>query len=245
MAQLQNESSASTTRDLTRYEARVEQRSLVSEGDHVLSPSVYNLVMGGTVVYGLLLSGLIAFLLGDSMLQLVMSSRGAYWGLMIGYLACAFGGCYLASHTDRPLLAFLGYNLLVLPFGLMLSVYIPAVPVFIVAKAMALTGFITLFMMGLGSAFPRLFMGLGRTLFVSLLVTLVVEIVSVFIFGYSGMVFDYIFVAVFSLYIGYDFARSQAYQRTLGNAIFSAVDIYLDIINLFIRLLAILNRSNN
>ncbi|MCR5192464.1 MAG: Bax inhibitor-1 family protein, partial [Bacteroidales bacterium] len=47
---------------------------------------------------------------------------------------------------------------------------------------------------------------------------------------------------LFSGYIGYDVAKSQAYPKTLDNAVDSALDIYLDIINLFIRLLSILGR---
>ena len=55
--------------------------------------------------------------------------------------------------------------------------------------------------------------------------------------------FDYIFVIIFSLYIGYDWQKSQAYPPTLDNAVDSAADIYVDIVNLFIRLLAILGRN--
>ena len=87
-------------------------------------------------------------------------------------------------------------------------------------------------------------MGLGRTLLVALIVGLLAEVVATFLLGYRGMLFDWLFVILFSGYIGYDVARSQAFPKTLDNAVDSALDIYLDIINLFIRLLSILSRNN-
>ena len=38
-------------------------------------------------------------------------------------------------------------------------------------------------------------------------------------------------------YIGYDWAKAQEKRKTLDNAVDSAVDLYLDVINLFVRLL--------
>jgi FtsH-binding integral membrane protein len=53
----------------------------------------------------------------------------------------------------------------------------------------------------------------------------------------------WIAAALFSLYIGYDIYRSQNYPKTLDNAVDSALDIYMDMANLFIRLLQILGNS--
>ena len=50
---------------------------------------------------------------------------------------------------------------------------------------------------------------------------------------------------VFSLYIGYDFLKAQELDYTIDNAIDSAVSIYLDIINLFLRILRILGNSRD
>nr|MCR5618576.1 Bax inhibitor-1 family protein [Lachnospiraceae bacterium] len=51
--------------------------------------------------------------------------------------------------------------------------------------------------------------------------------------------------ALFSGYIGYDFWRAQQFPKTLDNAVDCAVDIYLDIINLFLRILRILAGSRS
>ncbi len=47
------------------------------------------------------------------------------------------------------------------------------------------------------------------------------------------------------MYIGYDIYRSQQYPKTLDNAVDSALDIYMDIANLFIRILSILGKRND
>ena len=50
---------------------------------------------------------------------------------------------------------------------------------------------------------------------------------------------------VFSLYIGFDVWRSQQFPKTVDNAVDCALDIYLDLANLFIRLLSILARKDD
>ena len=49
---------------------------------------------------------------------------------------------------------------------------------------------------------------------------------------------------IFSLYIGYDWYRAQAYPKTLDNAVDSAIDLYIDIVNLFLRILALMSRDD-
>ena len=63
------------------------------------------------------------------------------------------------------------------------------------------------------------------------------------LFHMYSSVYSYVVAIIFALYIGYDFWRSQQYPRTANNAVDCALDIYLDIINLFIRILEILGRN--
>ena len=128
--------------------------------------------------------------------------------------------------------------------GAMLCFIIPGFPAAIVTKAMLLTGIVTATMVLLGLVRPQFFLGLGRTLFIALIVGILAEVVATFLFHYTGTVFDWLFVVLFSGYIGYDIARSQAYPKTYDNAVDCALDIYLDIINIFIRILALLSRRN-
>ncbi|MBT7579493.1 MAG: hypothetical protein HN633_12065, partial [Candidatus Marinimicrobia bacterium] len=48
--------------------------------------------------------------------------------------------------------------------------------------------------------------------------------------------------AIFCGYIGYDWGRANQIPKTLDNAVDSAAALYMDIINLFLRVLRILGR---
>lgn len=133
---------------------------------------------------------------------------------------------------------------MVLPIGLLLALVVPGLSANIVVKAMGLTAMVSLTMTVLAVAAPQFFLGLWRTLLVALLVGLLAEVVATFLFGYRGAMFDWLFVLLFSGYIGFDVAKSQVYPKTLDNAIDCALDVYLDVINLFIRLLSILARRD-
>lgn len=51
-------------------------------------------------------------------------------------------------------------------------------------------------------------------------------------------------VLIFCCYIGFDISLAKSRPKTLDNAVDSACGLYLDIINLFIRLLAIFGRND-
>jgi FtsH-binding integral membrane protein len=70
-------------------------------------------------------------------------------------------------------------------------------------------------------------------LLVSLLIGLIVS------FFLSSTWLDWIFIIIFSLYVGYDWAMAQEDEPTFGNAVKHAANLYLDIVNLFLRLLSI------
>ena len=201
----------------------------------------YNLVMCGVLAYGFLLNAVLVYYFAE---PLMVALRGTSpWILLAGYLVCTLAGIMIAARSRNAMVSFLGYNLVVLPIGVMLALMLPQFPAQTVVKAMGLTGMVTLTMMVLAVTFPQMFLGLWRTLFVALLAGLVAEVVATFVFGYRGVLFDWLFVIIFSGYIGYDVSRSQAYPKTLDNAVDCAIDIYLDIINLFIRILSLLSRS--
>lgn len=207
-----------------------------------LSARSYNLALTGLLAYGLLLNAVIVYYFAYPLMNALQGVSP--WLLLAGYLVPTFLGIFLAAKSQNPAVSFVGYNLVVLPIGIMLSLVIPGLPAGIVVKAMALTGMVTVTMALISLVRPQLFLGLGRTLVIALVVGLVAELVATFLFGYRGQLFDWFFVLLFSGYIGYDVAKSQAYPKTLDNAVDSALDIYLDVINLFIRLLSILSNRD-
>ncbi len=227
---------------LTTYLSdRKKVRLESGEADSITTRS-FNVVMCGVLAWGFLLNAAMVYFLGDMMIQ--VASHLKWWMLLLAYMVPTLAGVFIAVRSTNAFISFLGYNLVVLPIGLMLALILPSVPVGIVTKAMAITAMVTLTMLVLAVTVPQFFLGLGRTLLVALLVGLVAEVVATFLLGYRGMLFDWLFVILFSGYIGYDVSRSQAFPKTLDNAVDSALDIYLDVVNLFIRLLSILSRNN-
>ena len=93
---------------------------------------------------------------------------------------------------------------------------------------------------------PTDFSFLGTFLWISLLALIFMEILNVFVFKSERrrLLYSYAGVVIFSLYLIYDFnALEKAIARgdnSWGTAVDIAVNLYLDIINLFIDLLEIL-----
>ena len=85
-------------------------------------------------------------------------------------------------------------------------------------------------------------MSLGRGLFIAFIVAFVAEIAMYFITGSVPPIFDWIFVVIFSGYIGYDWVRAQMVPKTVDNAIDCAAALYVDIAILFLRLVRIFGR---
>lgn len=205
--------------------------------DDRLTAGKYNLLIGGCLVYGFALNALIVgtcsrFFIGMNPII-----------LLVGYFVLCIAGIALSRSTD-PAKSFLGYNLVVVPIGAVLSVSLGAYYTADILSAIVVTGAVVAIMMGLSAAFPKLFAKLGGALGVALFVSLIAQLIAM-LFGYGGQIFNWIFVVIFSLYIGYDWHKAQMYAKTVDNAIDSALDLYLDIINLFLRILQIMSRSRD
>ena len=205
-----------------------------TEMEDTISPRTYNAILGGTLLYGFLVNAL-----------LVLVARPLVEAIdpvvfLIGYLVSALVGALIANKSSNPAISFVGYNLIVVPVGLLLAIVLPGYDARQIFLAALLTGVVTLVMMLLTVSFPNFFASLGSTLFWSLLICVAVEFIALLL-GYGGDIFNWIFVAIFSLYIGYDWHKAQVYSKTVDNAIDSAVDLYLDIINVFLRILDLLD----
>ena len=204
----------------------------------ILDDRTYNLALGGTVMYGLILNIVMCATLGNRM---------AYVNplmLLLGYVVCCIVGVLLSSKSDNPVISFIGYNLIVVPVGLVLSItissYVRAGAGDIVFQAVVYTTVTTAVMIALSIMFPDFFARIGGLIFGALIGLVIAELLALFFFPGAQNGLAWAGAGIFSLYIGYDYYRAQQYPKTLDNAIDSAVDIYLDIINLFLRILRIL-----
>lgn len=205
-----------------------------------LSLRQYNITLCGTLFYGILLNFIICAVVGDITEQINPVL------FLIGYFACAVIGCCMSGFSKNPIISFIGYNLVVVPYGLAISICVQeygGISSTIVVEAFLITMCITGAMTLLGVLKPEFCSKLGGILFASLIGIILAELVML-IMGIDNIAISWISAVVFSLYISYDVYRSQAYPPTLDNAVDSALDIYLDIANLFLDILRILGNKS-
>lgn len=206
-------------------------------GDEITTQK-YNIVIGLTLLWGFFFNYLIVKFVDP---VAIVSTLG--FGFYILYFVLAFLGTWIFRKSSNPLISFLGYNLLVLPLGLALSILLYGYDATLISSAILMTGIITLVMMTLGIVFPKVFQGIGGALSAALIITIIVELISILFFGGTKPIIDYIVVLIFCGYIGYDWGKANSMPKTVDNAIDGAAAIYLDIINLFIRILRIMASS--
>ena len=203
-----------------------------------LSVRAYNVILGCLILYGFIANAIIVAVSGDFFFEMNPIV------FIVGYLVAGIIGVIMAVSSENVVLSFIGYNLVVLPIGALLSISLQDYSRAEILSAIVVTGAVVAVMLLLAIAHPGFFAGMGRTLFFSLLIGIISELIAIML-GYGGNLFNRLFVVIFSLYLGYDWYKAQSYPKTLDNAVDSALDIYLDIINLFIRILEIMGKKND
>lgn len=197
----------------------------------VLSDKKYNLIIGLVLLWGFAV---------NTVMCVYCSELFATWNqatVLIGYFVVALIGIGINTVSDNPVLSFIGYNLIVLPIGVVLSLSLEDYYASSIAQAFIMTTIITLLMIILASIKPTIFNSLGTVLFICLTGVVVIELVMIFAGIYTPKWWDWLVALLFCGYIGYDWSKAQRKRKTVDNAIDSAAELYLDIINLFIRLL--------
>lgn len=214
-----------------RKEARINQNL-----PDMISASSYNLIIGAMLLYGFIINVILVLFAGS-----IVSAINPI-ALLIGYFICVIVASFMVAKSQNPVISFIGYNLIVVPVGALMSIIVPFYDPKHIIAAIVTTAGVTFSMMVLGITFKKFFSKLGIVLLASLLIGAIAEFITI-LFGYGGDLFNWLFVIIFSLYIGYDWHKAQAYRKTVDNAIDSATDIYLDIINLFLRLLRLFSKK--
>lgn len=203
-----------------------------------ISSRLYNLTIGAVLCWGFGVNWLMVSSIPlDSILTV------SPWVIFLGYFASCFFGVYLFSKSENPLVSFIGYNFVVVPFGLIINIAVSSYDPNLVLEAIKVTGFVTACMMLLGTLFPSFFARISGALTIALLVVILVELFQIFVLGIHQEWIDWLVVLIFCGYIGYDWGRANQIPKTLDNAVDSAAALYMDIINLFLRILRIMGRK--
>lgn len=219
-----------------------EEKRYLKAGEVEIPERSFNLIIGAVLLWGFALNYLMVALYGAQIGRMMAGVNPLLF--LVGYFVLVIAGSVLLK-KDSPVLSFIGYNLIALPIGVVVCACVTGVPVSIVKSAVLVTAIVTLSFMILATVFTGFFLSMGRALGAGLLIAIVAELVTTLIFRVHSSVYEWVFVGIFSLFIGYDWARANTCARTVNNAIDLAANLYLDIINLFLRILEIMSKRKD
>ncbi len=208
-------------------------------GGLALSETAFNLAIGLVLLWGFLLNGFMAMFLSYPILHM------SYILILVLYFAGSIIGTMTVYRSDNAIVSFVGFTLLSVSMGLLLTYFMSYFTLSSISTAFFLSGVVTVCMIALSCVFPAFFRGIGRTLGTSLLIAIVADLVALFVFRAALSVIDLAVVLIFCGYVGYDWSKAQMYPKTLDNAVDCAADIYVDVVNLFIRILSIIGRRKD
>lgn len=203
-----------------------------------INPSIYNLIMGLFLTIGLVITAIMSKVLPENYFF-----TKNFYAIAIFTVVATIIGIVIMRFANNVILITIGFLLLNVSIGftvsLSMSFYKTEDIVIAVISTTAIAGIMTL----LSTIFPRFFASIGRALFIGLLVLVITEILWVIIFKSLPTIFVIISVGIFSLYFGYDWYKAQSSPKTIKNAILSAGELYIDLINIFLDILELLDRK--
>lgn len=206
-----------------------------------MSPRLFNLVIAGLIFVGFCAMGIgTRIVSSQAFLDWMIRNPILYLaGSLIGSIA---GIVLMSSAVKRQSvpLSLGGFALFVCTFGLTCSQALITYDLPTINTAFTATAAITVVFGALGVLFPQVFHRMAGVLSVALLALLVVQVVMLFM-GVDQTWLDVAVIVVFCGFIGYDMHQAATVPTTLPNAVFAACNLFLDIMNVFIRILNILN----
>ncbi|MGL5396666.1 MAG: Bax inhibitor-1 family protein, partial [Shewanella sp.] len=143
--------------------------------DTIIGAGLYNLVIGLTLVWGFAVNYAMVSHIDPEAIASVNP-----WIFFIGYFASCFLGIYLFQSSSSPIVSFVGYNFVVVPFGLIINMVVSQYDPALVTEAIRITGLVTIAMMCLGTLFPAFFQKISGVLTIALLLVIVVELIEIF-----------------------------------------------------------------
>lgn len=196
---------------------------------------------------GLLVTFLVAYAvsINESLLQLIFSS-GATIIIVILELVCAI---WLSvrihkMQTSTATMLYLGYTALTgLTFSSIFILYELESIIWIFLATAILFGILSL----IGSKTKINLSGLGVFLIIGLLAVIIISIINMFLLNNTiDLALCIISIVIFMGYVAYDVQKICRINTNNDNiAIIAAFDIYLDFINIFIRLLQLFGKNRD
>ena len=232
-----------------RY-SEYESRAYLQPGQQEISAKAYNMIIGGTLLYGFVVNAIIVLLFNRYLNNMSYSAAqsfannygGILIGVLIGYIACVLIGGRMISKQNAKI-SFIGFNFYCIPIGIVLAIAIlPYYDVDTIQRAFILTALLTAVVMVLSTIMPDAFLNMGKTLLICASACLLVDLVALLIFRQDLTLIDFALTIIFALFIGYDWARASLCAKTADNAVDCAALLYLNIINVFLRALQVMSK---
>lgn len=203
-----------------------------------LSRRIYNLLIGGIVTASLVIIGLMYayFDTVPGAMNFMLDPA-----VCIGCIILPFVGIlvmFIGKGRDSIPMMIVGYGIMTLTLGLPVAWASAEYTALSVLNAVVATAVITATFATLGFIRPDIFRQLYVVCFWGLTAMIIIELVML-LFGVHHTWQDWVVIAIFCGFIGYDFYNAANDEPTVDNAIIYACDIFLDIVNVFLRILNI------
>ncbi len=225
--------------ELNQYQGPVAEEPRLRAGGKLLSARAYNALLAGLILVSFLVMGVCAQ--WSSTPEFLRTVGQNALGFTVGTLVGTFGGL-IAMRVGRSKeslgISLVGYAVFTVTFGFTTSMALAAYSLESISTALLATAGIVAVFGAAGLAFPRFFARIQGVVGIGLLAVIVVEMVLMFM-GISQNVTDIVVIVLFCGFIGYDVYRASTDVPTVANALWYAVEMFLDIINVFLRLLAL------
>ncbi len=172
-------------------------------------------------------------------------------GFFVAIIVSAIAGTLIANRSDNPLVSTFGFALVAGPFGLMLGPVVASYTTASVLRVLVLTVLMTLILVVIGAVTPKNLSGWANWLFGGLVILLlgmfavpVMAVVGIPVEGAMTLL-DWAGLVLFGAFVIFDLNRAMRVPHTIDNAVDCALALYVDMINIFIRLLSIMGQSKN
>lgn len=208
---------------------------VLATDENLLTQRAYNVRIGLNLLFGILITaiGVLAF---KNNLGLLFYAHPIVFTIL--FLIVTIGAEIKAIRSTNLGVIYTCYAIICLTIGALLSSTVPYFSAEQITFAIGSTFLILIIMIVCSTIAPGAFLNIGRGLFTALIAFIIAELFMLLIFGHSFTFMDYIAIFIFSLYIGFDWARGAFCPRNDKFAILTSLCIYLDIVNIFIRLLS-------
>lgn len=207
-----------------------------------ISARTYNLFFALTTMFGVAIYGLA---IGQ-----FLHTKLDFWS-MLGLFGVSLIGCFVAQ-AESVGVKLIGLTMIAGGLGAITGPYVAHFKMASVIDVAFATVFITLVLGLVGWVYPKSLSHWGGLLFVALIGLILVQVFLPLIYYFLGLplkglftFLDWVGVILFSGFIVFDFNRAQELPKTTDNAISAGINVFLDVANLFIRLLALFGQTSD